>query len=44
MLVVPSVRGICHHPEEFTQEDDLVLGTEVLTRALWRLCQDGVAP
>jgi N-carbamoyl-L-amino-acid hydrolase len=44
MLVVPSVRGICHHPEEFTQEDDLVLGTEVLTRALWRLCQNGVAP
>jgi N-carbamoyl-L-amino-acid hydrolase len=43
MLVVPSVGGICHHPDEFTREDDLVLGTEVLTRALWRLCHDGLA-
>jgi N-carbamoyl-L-amino-acid hydrolase len=43
MLVVPSVGGVCHHPAEFTAAQDIVLGTEALTRVLWRLCRDGVA-
>ena len=41
MLVVPSVGGICHHPAEFTAADDTLLGTEALTRVLWRLCEQG---
>ena len=41
MLVVPSVGGICHNPAEFTNEDDIVLGAEMLTQVLWRLCRDG---
>jgi N-carbamoyl-L-amino-acid hydrolase len=44
MLVVPSVGGICHHPDEFTEDTDMVLGTEVLTRVLWRLCEKGGRP
>jgi N-carbamoyl-L-amino-acid hydrolase len=43
MLVVPSVGGICHHPAEFTARDDIVLGAEMLTRVLARLCREGIA-
>ena len=41
MLVVPSVGGVCHNAGEFTDMDDLLLGTEALTRVLWRLCEQG---
>jgi N-carbamoyl-L-amino-acid hydrolase len=44
MLTVPSVGGICHNAAEFTAEDDIVLGAEMLARVLWALCRDGVPP
>ncbi len=37
MLFVPSHRGISHHPEEFTDLDDLTAGTRVLAAAVARL-------
>ena len=43
MLVARSVGGVCHHPNEFTAPEDVVLGTQALTRVLWRLCEQGVA-
>ena len=42
LLMVPSVGGVCHHPDEFTHPDDVVLGADILARVLWRLCIDGV--
>ncbi|WP_428487128.1 Zn-dependent hydrolase [Rhodopila sp.] len=42
MLVVPSLGGVCHSAAEFTADDDIVLGTEMLTRVLWCLCRYGV--
>lgn len=42
VLVVPSVGGVCHDPAEFTRDEDLALGAEVLARVLWRLCRDGI--
>ncbi len=43
VLVVPSVGGVCHDPSEFTRDEDVALGAEVLARVLWRLCRDGIA-
>jgi hydantoinase/carbamoylase family amidase len=37
MLFVPSAGGISHHPDEYTDPDDLDLGVDVLTGALRRL-------
>ena len=37
VINVPSVGGICHHPSEYTSPEDLELGVEILSRALWRL-------
>lgn len=37
MLFVPSIKGISHNPAEATRIEDLALGVEVLTRALYQL-------
>ncbi len=36
MIFVPSVRGISHNPREFTDWDDIVLGTNVLLQTVLR--------
>jgi N-carbamoyl-L-amino-acid hydrolase len=38
VIAVPSVGGVCHHPSEFTQFEDLALGTDILAHMLWTLC------
>src|SRR5690606_464341 len=30
LIFVPSVKGLSHHPEEFTELDDIMLGIDVL--------------
>lgn len=42
MLFVPSVNGISHHPEEFTQIEHLTAGTEVLLESVIELDQTGM--
>jgi beta-ureidopropionase / N-carbamoyl-L-amino-acid hydrolase len=37
MIFVPSVRGISHAPEEYTELDDIRLGVAVLAGTLWQL-------
>lgn len=37
MIFVPSINGISHSPEEHTDLDDLVVGVQVLARALFEL-------
>lgn len=37
MIFVPSRKGISHDPAEYTDMDDIVLGTEVLTDTLLTL-------
>ena len=37
MVFVPSVRGISHAPEEFTEPGDVVNGADVLLRTLLAL-------
>ena len=37
MIFVPSLKGISHDPAEYTDMDDIVLGTEVLTDTLLTL-------
>lgn len=37
MIFVPSVEGISHNPAEFTDSEDLVLGTNILLQALIEL-------
>jgi len=37
MIFVPSVRGISHNPAEFTDERDLIVGTNLLLRVMQRL-------
>lgn len=44
MLFIPSVRGIAHTPEEFTEPADLAHGAEILAEALARLADDQMAP
>jgi N-carbamoyl-L-amino-acid hydrolase len=41
VVAVPSVGGICHAPEEFTEPADLKLGLDFLTGMLERLAVDG---
>ena len=42
VLNVPSVGGLCHHPDEATARADLELGTDLLARVLLRLVRDGL--
>ncbi len=42
VLQVPSIGGLCHHPDERTEQADLDLGADLLARVLWRLCRDGL--
>jgi len=37
MLFVPSVDGISHNEREFTSDDDMLAGLEVLTAVLTRV-------
>lgn len=37
MIFVPSIKGISHNKEEFTEKDDLVRGTTILANTLLRL-------
>jgi len=37
MIFVPSVRGISHNPAEFTDEQDLIVGSNLLLRVMQRL-------
>jgi hydantoinase/carbamoylase family amidase len=39
MLFVPSAGGVSHHPDEYTDPEDLDLGVDVLTGALRRLAE-----
>lgn len=39
MIFVPSVKGISHHPQEFTQEEDIVRGANVLLHTILSLAQ-----
>jgi N-carbamoyl-L-amino-acid hydrolase len=39
---VPSVDGVCHHPSEYTAPADIELGTEILARMLYKLCDEGL--
>jgi N-carbamoyl-L-amino-acid hydrolase len=44
VLNVPSIGGLCHHPDEDTAQADLALGTDLLARVLLRLVVDGLPP
>lgn len=37
MIFTPSVKGISHNPAEYTDANDLALGTNVLLHAMWDL-------
>ena len=39
MIFVPSVEGISHNPAEFTDPQDLVMGTNILLHVLIELSQ-----
>ena len=39
MVFVPSVKGLSHNPAEFTADEDLIAGANVLLRAVLRLAQ-----
>ena len=39
MIFVPSVKGISHHPSEYTQPDDLAAGARVLGATLIELAR-----
>ena len=39
MIFVPSVEGISHNPAEFTDPEDLVMGTNILLQVLIELAQ-----
>jgi len=39
MIFVPSVEGISHNPAEFTDPEDLILGTNILLQVLFDLSQ-----
>lgn len=44
MLFVPSVDGVSHCEREFTRDEDLVTGVEVLAEVGWRLLQGALVP
>ena len=37
MIFVPSINGISHNKDEFTEEDDLIMGLNILTYTLLKL-------
>lgn len=43
MLFVPSVDGISHNEREYTADDDLLAGLEVLESVLYRMCAGELA-
>ena len=44
MLFVPSVEGISHAEDEFTRDEDLTVGVDVLTETLARMTRGGLDP
>lgn len=44
MLFVPSVEGISHNELEFTHDEDICTGTDLLTEVVHRLCRGELAP
>ena len=40
MIFVPAVRGLGHTPDEYTEIDDIGLGTEVLAETLCALAEE----
>ncbi|MFE5672621.1 M20 family metallo-hydrolase [Agromyces sp. NPDC056523] len=44
MLFVPSVDGVSHNEREYTRDDDLVAGLEVLTEIVRRLAEGALSP
>lgn len=43
MLFVPSVEGISHNEREFTRDEDLLAGLDLLTEVVAQLCQGAVS-
>jgi len=43
MLFVPSVDGISHNEREFTSDDDMVAGLDVLTAVLARVASGALS-
>jgi N-carbamoyl-L-amino-acid hydrolase len=41
MIFIPTVSGISHHPDEFTEWDDVVNGANVLLHTVLRIAQGG---
>ena len=41
MIFIPSIDGVSHNPREFTQWEDIVLGTNVLLQTILHLAFDG---
>jgi N-carbamoyl-L-amino-acid hydrolase len=39
MVIVPSRNGISHNPDEYTEYDDIMIGIDVLTEALYQLAK-----
>jgi beta-ureidopropionase / N-carbamoyl-L-amino-acid hydrolase len=42
MLFVPSVEGISHNEHEFTRDEDICVGVDLLTEVVERLCRGAV--
>lgn len=42
MIFVPSIGGISHNPKEFTADEDLVAGTNILLDVVRRLATEGL--
>ncbi|UIJ83086.1 Zn-dependent hydrolase [Rhizobium leguminosarum] len=42
MIFVPSIGGISHNPKEYTDDDDLVAGTNILLDVVRRLATEGL--
>lgn len=40
LIFVPSHLGISHNPEEFTNDDDLIAGLQVLANSVYRLATE----
>ncbi len=38
VINVPSIGGVCHHPDEATRPEDLIEGAHILLTTLWQLC------
>jgi beta-ureidopropionase / N-carbamoyl-L-amino-acid hydrolase len=43
MLFVPSVEGISHNEHEFTRDDDVLTGVDLLTEVVAKLCRGELA-